>query len=80
MVWCSVCVYSIAGPYFFDSNATTVKYPELLEELRTVLEFDLHFDGHGLVLQQHGTPCHFGLEVRSFLNNCFPGRIGGEKQ
>jgi len=64
---------NFVGPYFFDGSVNSEKYLQLLHELRVTLDEDDRFEGRDIVLQQDGAPAHFGLEVRAFLNEFFPG-------
>jgi len=77
MVWAGICAHTIAGPYFFENekvNGTT--YSDMLQNLKIELAESPVFAGHQMTLQQDGEPAHFSVQVRTFLNENFPGWIG----
>ena len=62
---------------FFENekvNGTT--YLEMLQNLKIELAESPVFAGHQMTLQQDGAPAHFSVQVRTFLNENFPGWIG----
>ena len=72
-VWCAMCKDQIIGPYFFEGTVTAKSYKTMLEcffipELKRRRKFN------STTFQQDGAPPHWGLEVRAFLNENFPGR------
>jgi len=48
----------------------------MLQNLKIELDESPVFAGHQMTLQQDGAPAHFSVQVRTFLNENFPGWIG----
>lgn len=85
-VWAGIVGHRIVGPYFFEGNLTAVRYLDFLRfDLIPALAilFPNNDDGdfpHQRIWFQHdGAPPHFGVDVRLFLNETFPGRWIGRR-
>jgi hypothetical protein len=64
-------------PYFFDGTVTGESYLEMLREVvLPELENSPLYDNTEIIWQQDGASPHYSLQVREFLNNCFPEWIG----
>lgn len=71
-VWCGVMRNRIIGPFFFaEKTITAAVYLDLLTEYVAPQLADLQ---PTVMFQQDGAPPHWGLRVREFLNETFPGR------
>ena len=71
-VWCALMHNKIIGPFFFNESPTTATvYLDMLEGYVTpqLQEFQ-----PWILFQQDGAPPHWGLIVRTFLDEIFPDR------
>ncbi|KFM71424.1 hypothetical protein X975_15209, partial [Stegodyphus mimosarum] len=71
-VWCGLMYDRVIGPFFFtEKTVSSVVYLDILENFvfPQLEELQPH-----VVLQQDGTPPHWGTIVRSSLNDHFTGR------
>lgn len=73
-VWLGFTKTTVYGPFMFAEE--TINANNYLEMLELFLEPQLHQDGiaDSVVFQQDGTPPHFALNVREYLNRTFPNR------
>lgn len=71
MVWAGIWGDRIIGPFFVDGNLNADKYLHMLQE--EIFPSLLNKDGNFPVyFQQDGTPSHFGIHVRQWLDQQFP--------
>lgn len=71
-VWCGVMFDRIIGPFFFIERTITANvYLDMLTEYVIPQLEDMQ---PNVIFQQDGAPPHWGLAVRDFLNQRFPGR------
>ena len=71
-VWCGImCDRIIGGFFFYEKSITTTVYLDLLTEYVAPQLNDLL---PTIIFQQDGSPQHWGLHVRGFLNETFPDR------
>lgn len=75
-VWAAICESGIYGPFFFDENVSSESYLQMLKE-----SFWPSVEEKGLtntiLFMQDGAPPHFGLSVRSWLDEKLPNRWMG---
>lgn len=69
MVWCGISSKGLIGPYFFEGSVTGKSYLEMLKDYLWP-----QVKQRGLYFQQDGSPVHFALEVRRWLDEKFPDR------
>ena len=79
MVWCGIWRNFVIGPFFFDSTVTGQSYLNMLNDFMIP---QLQSLGIGLPawFQQDGTPAHYALIVRQFLDDKFQGRWIGRRR
>lgn len=78
-VWCAMSANEIIGPFFFEEP--TVKSENYLNMLNDYL-FPILKQKRGyksIIFQQDGAPAHYSLEVRTWLNQKFPGKWIGRR-
>jgi hypothetical protein len=80
-VWAGIIGHHMIGPYFIDGNFTADRFLNLLCDhiVPDIANLFLDEDRQGMPnrnvwLQEDGAPPHYGVDVRLFLNNIFPGR------
>lgn len=85
-VWCGIIGGHIIGPYFIHGNLNSARYLTLLQEsiVPDVSRLfpnnnDPNLPAEEIWFQQDGAPPHFGIEVREYLNQTFPGRWIGRR-
>lgn len=85
-VWCGIIGGHIIGPYLINGNLNSARYLALLQEsiVPDLIRLFPNDNDPNLVaehiwFQQDGAPPHFGIEVREFLNQTFPGRWIGRR-
>jgi hypothetical protein len=67
----------VIGPYFFDETVTAERYLGMLREVMIELDNKPVLEAvRNLIWQQDGAPPHYGLNVRSFLDDNFQEWIG----
>lgn len=72
------------GPFFIEGNLTSVIYLDLLQT-QIVPAIAAIFPGDdlpvadGVWFQQDGAPPHYGVDVRQYLSEVFPGRWIGRR-
>ncbi|EFN76733.1 hypothetical protein EAI_04129, partial [Harpegnathos saltator] len=74
-VWAGICSRGIIGPFLIDGNLNAEKYENLLRN-HIIPDIRNKF-GAGMQhvwFQQDGTPPHYTIRSREFLNRSFPGR------
>lgn len=71
-VWCALRRGQLFGPYFFEGTVTADKYQHMLEHY--FLPQLSRRQKASIIFQQDGAPPHWGLHVRTFLNEKFPNR------
>jgi len=78
-VWAGIVGDCLIGPYLLPPRLNAHVYeifleevlPELLDEHVPLAQIDVL---DGMWLQHDGAPAHFGINVRTHLNNAYPGR------
>jgi hypothetical protein len=74
-VWCGVLGNRLIGPFVFDNNLTGNTYEAFLRnELPVLLTDILLMVRSQMYFQNDGTPPHYTIRVREFLNEIFPNR------
>lgn len=74
-VWAGILYNHIIGLFFIDGNLTAVNYLNLLRNRIIPRIQNVVGDAFEHVWFQHdGTPAHFALNVRNFLNETFVGQ------
>jgi hypothetical protein len=73
MVWVGLSATLMFGPFFFHGSVTGRVYHDMLSEW-LVPQLKQAGIKDTVVLQLDGTPLHFVLHVRDYLNETFPGR------
>lgn len=78
MVWCGIWGTRVVGPFFITENMNSELYLRLLQEeiMPALFTEDGKFPEY---FQQDGAPPHYGLSVRSWLNQQFPNRWIGRR-
>ena len=71
VVWATIGVNGIIGPYFFDENVNQECYLHLLQTFFLPQLQALNL-GENVIFQQDGAPPHWGRNVCDFLNETFP--------
>jgi len=78
-VWCAMSSDCIIGPYFFDEETVTSKnYLKMLKEYFHPILFRKRIV-NSVIFQQDGAPPYFGVDVRAWFNEKFPGRWIGRR-
>lgn len=72
-VWCGLFSDEVIGPFFFDSTVTSKSYKAMLVDF-FIPQLKRRRKFASTIFQQDGAPPHWSLEVRSLLNQKFPGR------
>jgi hypothetical protein len=71
-VFCAMSAHKLYGPFFFIERSVTANvYLDMLEQW---LMPQLDTDSTDYIFQQDGAPPHWGMEVRTFLNQHLPTR------
>jgi hypothetical protein len=74
-VWAGICSKGVIGPFFLNEIVTVERYLGML-----MIELDntpvLEVVRNNLIWQQDGAPPHYGLNVRSFLDDNIQEWIG----
>ena len=85
-VWAGIINNRILGPFFFEGNLTAERYLDFLTfELMPALavifpnEVDPDIPNETIWFQQDGAPPDFGVNVRRYLDEIFPGRWIGRR-
>lgn len=71
-VWCAVINKHLIGPHFFDGRLTSAIYLDFLQNILPGMLQGINI--RGIYFQHDGAGPHFGLEVRSYLDNTYPNR------
>lgn len=83
-VWLGMIGHHFIGPFFIEGNLTSVIYLDLLQT-QIVPAIAAIFPGDdlpvadGVWFQQDGAPPHYGVDVRQYLSEVFPGRWIGRR-
>lgn len=85
-VWAGIIGNHIIGPFFLDGNLTSIYYLDLLRNRIIPNLINLYHDqvndqilANDIWFQQDGAPAHFGIHVRNYLDQTFPGRWIGRR-
>ena len=85
-VWAGIIGNHIIGPFFLRENLTANSYLHLLRNRIIPNLITLYHDQYNyrtlrndIWFQQDGAPPHFGIHVRNYLNETFPGRWIGRR-
>ena len=71
-VWCALLHDRIIGPFFFcEDTVTSDVYLDMLQLFAVPQLLEYYPD---VIFQQDGAPPHWSLEVRSYLEQTFPGK------
>lgn len=73
MVWAAIGDAGVIGPFFFDGNVNGISYLKMMKE-KFFPEFCRLPNAPELLFMQDGAPPHWQKDVRSWLNEKFPGR------
>ena len=73
-VWAAIWGNKLIGPFFFDGTVNGTKYLELLQDYVVPLIEQLSDGNDDFYFQHDGAPPHYSIEVRSYLDQVFPGR------
>ncbi|MBZ5796273.1 transposase [Burkholderia contaminans] len=85
-VWAGIVGEQIIGPYFIEGNLTAATYLNLLQDHIVPAIAHLFPDNNrpglpngNVFFQQDGAPPHYGMNVRRYLDQVFPGRWIGRR-
>lgn len=73
-IWAGIFNNQIVGPFEIEGNLNSEKYLDLLiTKVGAALEVVAR-ENQKIWFQHDGCPAHYSLDVRNFLNDCFPNR------
>lgn len=79
-VWAGIFLSRIIGPFFINGNLNANTYHQLLlHEIIPALQQIVGEDLDSVWFQQDGAPAHFGINVRTLLNEKFENRWIGRR-
>lgn len=78
-VWAGILGETIVGPFFIEGNLNGVKYLEMLQEHIVPAINEIVQGTFNPVFQQDGAPPHYNVNVRTFLDQQFPGQWIGRR-
>lgn len=74
-IWCGVLNNLLIGPFVFQERLTSEHYLNFLQNDLSGLMEDVPLQNRvNMWFQQDGAPPHFGINVRTYLNNNFANR------
>lgn len=78
-VWLGIVGGQFVGPFFIDGNLNADEYRRMLEHQIVPAVALASNDFNQVWFQQDGAPAHYGRDVRTYLNEIFPGRWIGRR-
>jgi hypothetical protein len=73
-VWCAMSKSQLVGPYFFEDDNVNGKNYLLMLQTFFIPEIRKLNKLRSIIFQQDGSPPHFSIDVRQYLDKHFPNR------